>query len=151
MMYVKSPLKDPKVKKNSRGISEGWPAERKRRQVFSNRNPGGSTPGSYGTRKKPAGEPKAPKLPAFTPWKVILASILIGAFGIFYIGHVFSTQDLFREVQQLENEYNRTKRLYDEKRLSYDRLVGPKEIYQKAREQGFINAGPADKTIPLKP
>lgn len=151
MMYVKSPLKDPKAKENRRGISEGWPAERKRRQVFPNGKLSGSTPGSYGTRKKPAGEPKAPKLPVFTPWKVILASILIGAFGIFYIGHVFSTQELFREVQQLENEYNRTKRLYDEKRLSYDRLVGPKEIYQKAREQGFINAGPADKTIPLKP
>jgi hypothetical protein len=55
------------------------------------------------------------------------------------------------EVQQLEREFNQAQRIYEEQRLSYDRLVGPKEIYQKARQQGFINAGPADQIIISEP
>jgi len=64
---------------------------------------------------------------------------------------VFSTQETLREVQQLENSFNKTQRIYNEQRLEYDRMIGPKEIYQKARQQGFINAGPADQIITIDP
>lgn len=151
-MYVKSPLRKSNLKANRRGISTGRPAERKRREIFPNGNgkyPGGPA-SSHGTRINNKKE-KRTSLPVFTPWKVILATFLFGVCGILYIGHVFNTQQVYQEVQQLQNDFNKTKRLHDEKRLTYDRLVGPKEIYQKAREQGFVNAGPADEIIILKP
>ena len=89
-------------------------------------------------------------LPAFTPWKVILASILIGACGILYIAHIFHTQQILEEVNQLELEYNRVLRHYNDHRLIYDRQTGPREIYRQARESGFINAGPADQILILE-
>lgn len=150
-MYVKSPLKKQAVKENRRTLSKGKPAARKKKDFFAQKiNTGGSAP-KYGRRLKKDPIKITSNLPAFTPWKVILASFLIGVCGILYIGHVFSTQQLLQEVQQLENEFNRTKRLYDEKRLAHDRLVGPKEIYQKARDEGFVNAGPASQVILVKP
>ena len=150
MMYLKTPLSKQKPPRNRRVLSGGKPAANKKKSIFSNRfDTGGSAP-SHGRRINNEANKKA-KLPAFTPWKVILVSILIGACGILYIGHVFSTQQALIEVQQLESEYNKTLRLYNEKRLEYDRMVGPKEIYQQARERGFINAGPADRIIHLEP
>ncbi|TVR31505.1 MAG: hypothetical protein EA390_06370 [Balneolaceae bacterium] len=150
-MYVKTPLAEKRVKPNRRGISGGKPADRKQKDLFSNGfQTGGSAP-TFGRRIN-QDTPKTKKsLPAFTPWKVILASLLIGVCGFIYIGHVFSTQQTLQEVQRLENEFNKAQRLYNEKRLAYDRMVGPKEIYQKAREQGFINAGVADQVIHIKP
>ncbi|MEX1063436.1 MAG: hypothetical protein WEC12_07525 [Balneolaceae bacterium] len=114
---------------------------------------GGSVTGGhiplYGTRKKARASDKI-NLPSVTPWKVILASFMIGICGLIYITHVFSTQQTLQQVQQIEDEYNKVNRIYEERRLEYDRMVGPKEIYQRAREQGFINAGPADPVIILK-
>lgn len=109
---------------------------------------GGHTP-HYGHRKKKSsGEPPL-SLPSITPWKVILTSFLIGICGFIYISHVFATQQLLEEVQQLEHEFNRVNRIHSEHRLEYDRMVGPREIYQRARQKGFVNAGPADRVITL--
>lgn len=150
-MLVTSPQTKKQVKPNRRVLSGGTPATRKRKSIFPNGTiTGGSSP-THGRRIHNDTPKKKRTLPAFTPWKVILASFLIGVCGILYIGHVFSTQQTLLEVQQLETEYNKAMRLYNEQRLAYDRLVGPKEIYQKAREQGFVNAGPADQIIHLKP
>lgn len=150
-MLVTSPQTKKQVKPNRRVLSGGAPAQRKRKSIFKNGSiTGGSSP-THGRRIHNDTPKKKRTLPAFTPWKVILASFLIGVCGILYIGHVFSTQQTLLEVQQLETEYNKAMRLYNEQRLAYDRLVGPKEIYQKAREQGFVNAGPADQIIHLKP
>ncbi|TVQ01729.1 MAG: hypothetical protein EA359_13405 [Balneolaceae bacterium] len=141
MMKVQSPT----VKKFT-GISGGAPSRNKKNN-FSQRTllTDGSAP-PHG-RRLHTDQKRKTKLPAFTPWKVVLASFLIGICGIIYIGHVFSTQQLLMEVNQLENEYNRTQRLYHEQRLIYDRMTGPKEIYQHARNQGFVNTGPADQII----
>lgn len=109
---------------------------------------GGSAP-IYG--KRTVKSPQKIKLPVFTPWKVALASFMIGICGILYIGHVFNTQQTLMEVNQLENEFNKAQRLYNEHRLIYDRLTGPKEIYQQARLSGFVNAGPADQIIIIQP
>jgi len=139
-MIVKTPI-HPTIK----GISGGKPARNKKKDFLSKQSiTGGSAP-SHG-RRIPTPK-KRTKLPVFTPWKVALASFLIGICGIFYIGHIFNTQQAFQEVNQLEVEYNKAQRLYNEKRLTYDRLTGPKEIYQQARQQGFVNAGPADQIL----
>jgi hypothetical protein len=135
----------PTIKKFT-GISGGAPSRNKKTSF---------TPGTLHTdgsaqphgRRLYTDQKRKTKLPAFTPWKVVLASFLIGICGIIYIGHVFSTQQLLMEVNQLENEYNKALRLYHEQRLIYDRITGPKEIYQHARNQGFVNTGPADQII----
>ncbi|MFU8811698.1 MAG: hypothetical protein ACNA78_01955 [Balneolaceae bacterium] len=148
MNHMKTMLKEPVPKKNRRTLS-------------GNNRSGGSAPagkktytGGYPPHgRRVADIPKAKKqsFPSITPWKVILASFLIGVCGLLYIGHVFGTQQVLHEVQQLEAEFNRAQRLHNEKRLEYDRLVGPKEIYDKARREGFINAGPADQVLHVKP
>jgi len=151
MNYIKTPLKEKKKKPNRRKvISGGEPAKRKRRSIFDSSN-GGGTSQNYGTRKKADERRKKSSLPTFTPWKVILGCVLVGICGLIYINHVFSTQQALAEVQQLENNFNKTRRIYNEQRLEYDRMIGPKEIYQQAREQGFVNAGPADQIITVKP
>lgn len=139
-MFVKAPSKS-----SGKGISGGKPARNKSREFsFNSIQTGGSAP-SHGRRIPKA--KKRSKLPVFTPWKVALASFLIGICGILYIGHVFNTQQILTEVNQLENEFNKAQRLYHETRLEYDRITGPQQIYQIARRQGFVNAGPADQII----
>jgi len=146
-MLVKSPLKQKKIKPNRRSSKTETTGNKNTasKKNFKETITGGYAP-RYGKRIDTTPNKKT-TLPVITPWKVILASFLIGVCGILYISHVFSTQQALREVQQLELEYNRAKRLHDEKRLTYDRMIGPKEIYQKARENGFINAGPADQIL----
>ncbi|MDX1637103.1 MAG: hypothetical protein R3281_03970 [Balneolaceae bacterium] len=89
-------------------------------------------------------------LPSLPAWKIILGAIVIGALGVLYLNHVFATRQLLAEVQQLENEYQKAQRRYEDYRLTYDRMIGPKEIYEKAKEQGFVNGGPADKVITVE-
>lgn len=153
MNYMKSPLQDKKQKPNRRQvISGGKPAERKRKTIFKSAGSGSSgSSQNYGTRQSAKKDREKVSLPTFTPWKIILGCVLIGICGLVYINHVFSTQEALREVQQLENSFNKTQRIYNEQRLEYDRMIGPKEIYQQARQQGFINAGPADQIITVDP
>ena len=136
-------------KKNRSGISGGKPASRKKRRLFKVIDADGSAP-NHGRRINSTPKKTTSKLPVFTPWKVVLAGFLIGICGILYIGHVFRTQQILTEVNELEVEYNRAMRIYHQKRLEYERLTGPKEIYKKAGELGFVNAGPADKIIYIR-
>lgn len=145
MMYVQTPSKNKR-----KGISGGRPSRNKKRNFFNKGfNTDGSAP-TYGRRIKTDQKNKTSKLPAFTPWKVVLAGFLIGICGFIYISHVFNTQQTLIEVNQLEAEYNKALRIYQENRLTYERLTGPKVIYQKAREMGFENAGPADQIIYIR-
>lgn len=142
MMIVKSPLKEKKLKKN-------------RRTNGGSRSNGinGFISGGNGTvygRRPSAKKQKKLSLPRPSAWKVILCAVVIGALGVLYLSHVFATQQLLEEVQQLEQEYIQAKRHHADYRLTYDRMIGPKEIYQKAKEQGFINGGPADKVIVIE-
>ena len=141
-MIVKSPLKQKKTKPNRRKPSTG---KRKGASPVTGRSNG--RPRNYG---KPAGSGQKKStlsLPSLKPWKVILGAIAIGALGVLYLSHVFATQQLLQEVQQLEREYNQAKRMHDDYRLTYDRMIGPAEIYGKAKNMGFINGGPAEKVI----
>lgn len=139
-MFVKSPSKD-----EFKGISKKSIPANRRKKVSQKKTTTDGSAHIYGRRS--VNTPQKRKLPVFTPWKVALASFLIGICGILYIGHVFNTQQALLEVNQLENEFNKAQRIYNEKRLTFDRLTGPKEIYQQARLSGFVNAGPADQVI----
>ena len=134
-MMVQSPLKRHEIKPNLRKVPKP-----------------DITPSSPSVKKNKANKrvkvaTKNTGLPKVKPGKVIFATILIGVIGFAYLTHVFATQKLLQEVQVLEQEYNKSRQMHDELKLRYDRMVGPAEIYQKAKEQGFINGGPADKVI----
>jgi cell division protein FtsL len=132
-------MKKEKVRQNKRKRADKKKNGRIKQTVKTN--------GSYGKRKK---EKKRTLFSKVEPWKVILGAVIIGALGVLYLNHVFATQELLREVQQLAREYNQVKRLHSDYKLNYDRMIGPAEIYEKAQNMGFINGGPAEKVIEVK-
>lgn len=134
-MIVQSPLKKHDIRPNLRKVP-----------LPENKN---STNGKRSQAKNKQSDGKI-GIPRIKPWKVILGSVIIGIAGVMYLTHVFATQSLLREVQQLESEYNQARAQYDELKLQYDRMVGPAEIYRKAEAQGFINGGPAEQVIIVK-
>lgn len=75
---------------------------------------------------------------------------MIGLFGFVYLTNVFQTQQLLKEVQKLETEYNKVRSQYDELKLNYNKMVGPAEIYRKAKSEGFIDGGPAEQVITVR-
>ena len=139
-MLVKTPMQEKKQKQTKTN----------RRPAAKNKRPGTGFNGNggadvvYGKKSK---KESSFSLPSVAAWKLIVGAIVIGALGVLYLNHVFATQQLLSEVQQMENEYQKAKSRHEDYRLTYDRMIGPKEIYEKAKEQGFINGGPADNII----
>lgn len=140
-MLVKTPAKPKKRAKPNRKVSP------KRKRTSKRTNGKSST--RYGKKAKKTR--KRLSLPPVQPWKIILCVLVAGALGILYLTHVFATQQLLAEVQQLEQQYEQVKRTHDRYRLTHDRMIGPKEIYGKAKAAGFIDGGPAEKVIEVKP
>lgn len=147
-MIVKSPLKKKKTKPNVRKRPSSQKKNGSSKGLFTGTMNGNG--GSHGRRIK---EKKSSRisLPSLKPWKVILGAFVIGGLGVLYLNHVFATQELLREVQQLEQQYNQAQRMHDDYRLTFDRMIGPAEIYEKAKARGFINSGPAEKIIEVEP
>jgi hypothetical protein len=79
--------------------------------------------------------------------RLILWSLIIGVLGYGYITHVFSTQQLNSEVNELRRQFENVQANYASQALTYDRMTGPAEVYRRARELGFIDPGPADHVI----
>lgn len=144
-MIVKSPLKEKKTKPNVRKRSSKPNGQRTKKHIS-----GSSGAVNHGKRVKKEKKQSRISLPNLKPWKVILGAFIIGGLGILYLNHVFATQQLLQEVQLLEREYNQAKRMHDDYRLTFDRMIGPAEIYDKAKAKGFINGGPAEKVIEVE-
>jgi hypothetical protein len=72
---------------------------------------------------------------------MILWSLGIGLLGFLYMGYQYGTQQTLMEVRGLEKSYRQSLLEVQDLQMQLDRMTGPKEIYQKAREQGFVNAG----------
>lgn len=142
-MIISTPLKEKKAKRNVRKAPS---QKRSNGNGINGRRSNGQSHG----RRKSTGQKKL-TLPTIKPWKVILGAFVLGTLGVLYLSHVFATQELLEEVQQLEREYNQARRMNDDYRLTYDRMIGPAEIYDKARAMGFINGGPAEKVIEVQP
>ena len=81
------------------------------------------------------------------PWKIILTTVLVGIAGYLYLSHLFATQSLYQEVQQLEQEYEASQRIYQDRQLTYDRMTGPVQIYNHAEDMGFIHGQGTDRVI----
>lgn len=129
------------------------PNKRKKKKPGSKSSSSGSGRNKkvYG-RRTSNGKGKKSRIPfpKVKPWKVITGAIVMGLLGLLYLKHVFATQELLREAQQVEREYNQAKRLHSNYRLIYDQMIGPAEIYDKAKGIGFINGGPAEKVIEVE-
>ena len=129
-MMVSSPLHRQNVKPNLRKV-----------------NSTDSIPSPSQKTSKKVSQGTGIKLLAFKPTKIIAFTLVAAIFGFIYLTHVFATQELLGQVQQLQRDYEQTQQVHDELKLRYDRMTGPVNIYRKARELGFINAGPADQIL----
>ncbi len=116
--------------------------------VFSPTSNGGGNGKQTFARKKKEDNPYS--LPRIAPWKIILASFIIGICGVIYISHVFRTQQLLKEVKSLEQQYQRSERMHEKYELQYERMTGPRQIYKKAQENGFVSGGPVEKVISIE-
>lgn len=144
-MLVKSPMKKDDVRPNKRKKKKG-----KRKSATGTSGSNGQVYGKRVNKGKGKGKKSRIPFPQVKPWKVITGAIVLGLLGMLYLKHVFATQELLREVQQVEREYNQVKRLHSNYRLTYDQMIGPAEIYNKAKDRGFINGGPAEKVIEVE-
>lgn len=82
-----------------------------------------------------------------TPFKMVAVSVAIGIFGYLYISHVFYTQQLHAEVNQLQATFNQIRVDHNTTQLTYERMTGPADVYERAKSLGLIDGGPADKII----
>lgn len=82
--------------------------------------------------------------------KVILFTIVFGVLGLLYLTHVFKTQKMLKEVQQMNREYQKVKRVYSDRKFTYDRMIGPAEVYNRAKKLGLEDGGAVDGIIYLE-
>lgn len=120
-----------------------------RRKNGSKKNGKRGDKGSNGSSKK--SRKNNNKIFNTSPWKIIIGILIAGCLGFLYLKHVFATQELLAEVKRLEQKYEQVKRRHDYYQLKYDRMTGPKAIYDKAKAAGFIDGGPAEGVIEVKP
>ena len=149
MMYVNTPVKKSAAKNRKR--QSGQPAGVSAKSHYQQGKGGVFSPDTGRTIVNYAREPeKKRKVPEFSnikPWKVIVGSILFGVIGLIYLNHVFYTQKLLSQVNQLQKKYEETQRIYNDRKFAYDKMIGPTEIYSKARKLGMITSGPNDHVI----
>lgn len=135
------------------------PAQKKnrvKRNGIPRRNGKSGSSGQIHGLNRPSNGSKGPPkgsggtLSGIAPWKIIVTILAAGLLGVGYLSHVFATQQLLRDVHKLERQYEEVRRHHDELRLKYDRMVGPAEIYDRAKDQGFVNGGPAEKIIRIE-
>ena len=69
---------------------------------------------------------------------VVIILALATVFTLF-VGHVFATQDLLTEVQQLRNEQLALEMTYDKLEGELHHATGPEEIFAAAKELGLTD------------
>jgi hypothetical protein len=95
----------------------------------------------------PSSVGEAKKGKSISAGKVIFFTLIFGAIGLAYLNHVFSTQQSLKEVMMLQREYEKVKRLHADRKFTYDRMIGPAEVYDRAKRLGLKDGGPADGII----
>lgn len=137
--------KQKRKKRQSRSSSHG--SGSRIPPVFGPNGTGSNGHQTYARKKK---KKSSYKLPRIAPWKIIVTSFVIGIFGVLYISHVFQTQQLLKEVNQLEQNYERVQRQHEQYELQYERMTGPQQIYEKAQNIGFESGGPVERVITIE-
>jgi len=99
---------------------------------------------------KPSRE-TVPMAERFKAWKMIGLIVIVGVAGIFYVKHVFETQEILTEVSNLERDYEKVRRIHADRKFQFERLTGPAEVYRRASQQGLVHGGAAEGVIIVKP
>lgn len=102
---------------------------------------------THANRKKEPESPSQGLLSKVSPWKMIALCLAIGVAGYLYISHVFYTQQLLSEVNQLRTQFDNARIDHTDSKLTYERMTGPAEVYSRAKTIGLYDGGPADKII----
>jgi hypothetical protein len=84
-------------------------------------------------------------------WKLIGIIILLGVVGLAYVNHVFKTQEILTEVNQLEQEFEKVRRIHADRKFQFERMTGPSDVYLRATQQGFVHGGAAEGVVVIKP
>ena len=83
----------------------------------------------------------------WSPGRLIVYSLLFGLAGSMYLTHVFQTQSILSEVQQLRREHERAQRILNDTRRTYDASTGPAEVYRRAESLGLISGEATDPIL----
>lgn len=83
----------------------------------------------------------------WSPGRLIVYSLLFGLAGSLYLTHVFQTQGILSEVQQLRREHERAQRIFNDTRRTYDASTGPAEVYRRAESLGLVSGGATDPIL----
>jgi hypothetical protein len=149
-MILKSTLSStkvqPNVKKAPKTPDRRIPTSDKLRRSRSSR-PRGTVELDFDA-PTPNGLPLKERVKA---WKMIVLIVMLGVAGLFYVNHIFETQEILSEVSSLERDYERVRRIHANRKFQFERLTGPAEVYRRAAQQGLIHGGAAEGVIIVKP
>ncbi len=101
--------------------------------------------------KRPEPPTAAEKKERNLAWKMIGIIVIIGVAGLGYLNHVFKTQAILKEVGTLEREYEKARRIHADRKFTFERMTGPSEVYERARQQGLVHGGAAEGVIIVPP
>lgn len=146
MMYVKSSMSDKRSKSKSKDHlhSMGVPMQYASQM---NSNPETRTV-NHASRKR--GKSTKSSKSSLSSSKIIFISLIIGAVGLLYLNHIYAVQQDYKEVLQLQRDLEKARRLYSDRKFTYDRMIGPAEVYDRAKVLGLQDGGPADGIIYLE-
>jgi len=139
-MLIKSPQQ--KSRTSSNGRVKVAPVTPKPVDAYFAKPTNGNGYAKNGSSKKVKGKVK--------PGKIILWSLVVGLFGFMYITHVFTTQKTLQEVSNIRLEHERLRIIFEDQALTYEQLIGPAQIYERAKSLGFIDSSPNDRVIEVR-
>jgi hypothetical protein len=137
----------PNVKRAPRPNEQRTPTREQLRSTVRRRNP---NPVFQTEVKEEAPAPK-PFKERVKAWKLIGIIILLGVAGLAYVNHVFKTQEILTEVNQLEQEFEKVRRVHADRKFQFERMTGPSDVYRRATQQGFVHGGAAEGVVVVKP
>jgi cell division protein FtsB len=82
--------------------------------------------------------------------RVMLVLVLACLAGLFYVNHVYATQDLAARAQTLRKQNTRLHLKHDRLRGEFDRLHGPSVILERARQIGLVESAAYAPTIRME-
>ena len=98
------------------------------------------------SRKKTARITDQISTPKFAIYTFV-AVLLLG----FYVSHVFATQKALAKLEEARRQHVQLTLEYNQKKASFDNLVRPDQVYQRARDLGFTEGTTFGPPVLWKP
>ncbi len=77
--------------------------------------------------------------------------LIVATASTIYVGHIYDTQDLYAEVQQMRRQNLRLHLKHNRLKGEFDRATGPNTIYKRARTLGLTEDFTYGPVIHLDP